>query len=67
MVDKLKQKAGRAGAAALHKTRWEILKKLSGLYSKKQFEENRFMNWRTWQLEILIKWVEKEYENKNNN
>ena len=56
MVDKVKQQAGKAGAAALHKTRWEILKELSGLYSKEEFERAGFLKWKTKHLEILRAW-----------
>lgn len=55
MVNRLKRKAGLAGAAATHKTRWEILKELSGIYGKDG--QDRFLKWRTWQLKELIKWV----------
>ncbi|MEK6884196.1 MAG: hypothetical protein AABY22_31490 [Nanoarchaeota archaeon] len=62
MVDKLKQKAGRLGAAVTHKTRWEIIKELSGLYDKKKLDW--FMTkWRTRHLVELIRWIRESKKN----
>ena len=60
MVNKVKQMAGRKGAAATHKTRWEILKELSGLYTKKEFERAGFLKWKTKHLEVLRFWFKNE-------
>lgn len=58
MVNKVRSMAGKKGAEIKHKTRYEILKELSGLYDKKNL--NWFMTeWRTRHLVELIKWVRK--------
>ena len=62
MTDINKVKAGKAGAAATHKTRWDMLKYLSGHYDKKTLDY--IMIWRTKQIKVLFDYVKK---NKNNN
>ena len=48
MVNKVRSMAGKKGAEIKHKTRYEILKELSGLYDKKNL--NWFMT--EWRLRI---------------
>ena len=59
MVNKHAVELGKAGAKKRWKTRWEILKELSGLYTKEEFERAGFLKWKTKHLEILRSWFKK--------
>ena len=56
MKNNAAQELGRSGANKRWNTRWEILKELSGLYTKEEFERAGFLKWKTKHLEILRSW-----------